>query len=197
MKLTDLTPILTVDLPLAALRDHLRLGTGFADDTLQDPLLERALRAAISAIEGRTGKILLQRNFRFTLWAWRDPQAQPLPVAPVVELLSVTLRSPDGDGSAVDPQAMVVEADPQRPLLRAAGFHLPAIPARGSVEITFSAGFSADWEGVPADLGQAVMLLAASFYEHRDGAAEGSGMPAQVARLVERYRTVRIIGGAP
>ena len=46
-------------LPLAALRDHLRLGTGFGDDSLQDGVLEQALRGAIAAIEGRTEKALI------------------------------------------------------------------------------------------------------------------------------------------
>ena len=45
-------------LPVAALREHLRLGTGFeiADDTAEDMALAGFLRAAIATIEARTGK---------------------------------------------------------------------------------------------------------------------------------------------
>ena len=48
-------------LPIAALREHLRLGTGFeiADDTAEDMALAGFLRAAIATIEARTGKVLL------------------------------------------------------------------------------------------------------------------------------------------
>jgi len=56
--LTEDTIVPTEALPIAAFREHLRMGTGFAEDTLQDGLLERHLRAALAAIEARTGKIL-------------------------------------------------------------------------------------------------------------------------------------------
>ena len=37
-------------LPVADFRDHLRLGTGFADEGAEDSLLETFLRAAIAAV---------------------------------------------------------------------------------------------------------------------------------------------------
>jgi len=45
-------------LPLAAFKAHLRMGTGFSDTSLQDAVLGRFLRAALAAVEGRTGKVL-------------------------------------------------------------------------------------------------------------------------------------------
>ena len=54
-------------LPVAALRRHLRLGTGFAEDDLQDAVLGSFLRAALAAIEARTGKALMARGFVWTL----------------------------------------------------------------------------------------------------------------------------------
>ncbi len=48
------------------LREHLRLGTGFGEDGLQDPVLAGFLRAALAAIEGRTGKALIARDFLYT-----------------------------------------------------------------------------------------------------------------------------------
>src|SRR5690606_19825281 len=71
------------DLPVAAFRAHLRLGTGFADEATGDPLLVHYLRAAIATIEGRTGKALLARGFKLILPRWRWVDAQALPVAPV------------------------------------------------------------------------------------------------------------------
>ena len=63
MDLTD-SPIPLAALPLAAFRDHLRLSSGFADDTTQDALLEQYLRAAIATVEGRTGRALIARDGR-------------------------------------------------------------------------------------------------------------------------------------
>lgn len=71
MLLVEDTTIPTAVLPVADFRDHLRLGTGFADDGLQDAVLERHLRAAMAAIEARTGKILIARDFTWTLTAGR------------------------------------------------------------------------------------------------------------------------------
>ena len=75
--------------PVAALavdqfKDHLRLGSGFSDDGIQDGMLGGHLRASMAAIEARTGKILIEREFSWTLTAWRDDRRQPLPVSRVV-----------------------------------------------------------------------------------------------------------------
>ena len=54
------------------------------------------------------------------------------------------------------------------------GSALAADPVRtGGWRCVFDAGFGADWADVPADLRQAVLLLAAEYYEQRqrDGAA--------------------------
>ena len=57
------------DLPLDAFKAHLRQGTGFGNDTLQDAVLTGFLRAAISAIETRIGKVLMQRIFEWRIGA--------------------------------------------------------------------------------------------------------------------------------
>ncbi|MFU8765990.1 MAG: head-tail connector protein, partial [Haliea sp.] len=64
----------------------------------------------------------------------------------------------------------------------------------GAAEITFDAGFGPDWADVPADLAQAVFLLATRFYEHRGG-TEAEITP-DVAALIAPYRSIRLFGGA-
>ena len=76
-------------LPIDALRRHVRLGTGFAEDDMQEELLASFLRAAMSAIESRTGKALLQRDFRLVLTDWYSADRQPLPLAPVVSVTGI------------------------------------------------------------------------------------------------------------
>ena len=73
---------------------------------------------------------------------------------------------------------------------------LPAIPSDGLVKVVFDAGFGAAWTDVPVDLRQAVLLLASEYYEHRhDDGAQAAGLPFGVVTLIERWRTVRILGG--
>ena len=50
MMLVEQTTVPTAALPVAEFKDHLRLGTGFADDGVQDDVLETYLRAAIATI---------------------------------------------------------------------------------------------------------------------------------------------------
>ena len=183
-------------LPLQAMRDHLRLGTGFAEDGLQDGLIEAYLRAAIAVIEGRTGKALLQRVFRWVLDDWRDPAAQALPMAPVRSIASVTLRDAAGGTTVLDAGIYRVIADLHRPRLAPTGQLLPSVPGGGQVEVVFTAGFGTVWSDVPADLRQAVLMLAADLYERRDemGLRE-QGLPFAILSLIERWRTVRVLGG--
>ena len=196
MILTEQTTVPTLALPIAAFKTHLRLGTGFADDTLQDGLLESTLRAAMAAIEGRIGKALIARRFRWTLQDWRSGSEQALPVAPVTAVLSVTLIDAGGVAVVVDPARYKLVQDTHRPKLVAAGSALPLVPMAGRAEVVFDAGFGAAWGSVPADLAQAVLLLAAEYYEHRSetGVRDG-GLPFGVVTLIERWRTVRVLGG--
>ncbi len=165
--LTEMTVVPGASLPVQALKDHLRLGTGFAEDGMQDGLIETYLRAAIAAVEGRIGKVLLARQYRLTLEDWRAAGEQPLPVAPI-----------------------------SGPKLVAVGVMLPSVPMDGRAEVVFDAGFGTTWGQVPADLAQAVILLAAEYYEVRQvGEGREAGLPFVVQALTERWRTVRILGG--
>lgn len=153
MMLIEQTPIADADLPVEAFKAHLRLGSGFGTGETQDAVLASFLRAAIAAVEGRTGKALLMRMFALTLGHWTTDCGQVLPVAPV--------------------------------------------SAKGSVVVHFEAGFAAAWEGVPSDLRQAVLMLAAHYYEYRHETRLGDGcMPFGVSSLIERYRPLRIGLGA-
>lgn len=196
MNLVEANTIPVFELPLAQLRDQLRVASGFADDAVQDGVLEAVLRAALAAVEARTGKALLSRGFRWTVNAWRAPEAQALPIAPVTELTGFKFIGRNGDETPIDLDWVQLVQDAQRPMLRANGASLPKIPVGGVAEIGFTAGFALNWEGLPGDLQLAVLVLAAYFYEHRgDGAMEDGNMPLPVAVLTERYRTVRILGG--
>ncbi len=196
MMLIEQTTVPQAALPVQALKDHLRLGTGFADDGMQDGLIVGYLRAAMAAIEGRIGKMLIARRFLLTLEDWRQGGEQALPVAPVSAVVSVTLVDVSGAQVVVEPGRYRLVQDTHRPKLMAAGAMLPLVPADGRVEVVFDAGFGAAWAAVPADLAQAVMLLSAEYYERRHEAGlRAAGLPFAVVTLIERWRTVRVLGG--
>ena len=155
MMLIEQAPVPQAVLPVAEFKDHLRLGTGFADDGQQDALAESYLRAALAAIEGRIGKALIQRAFWLELADWREPGVQPLPLAPVQAVASVTLVDSDGAESVVDAARWRLVKDLQRPRIVSVGVLLPTVPQDGAVEIVFAAGFGPAWGDVPADLRQA------------------------------------------
>ena len=183
-------------LPIQALKDHLRLGSGFADDALQDALAESYLRAALAVVEGRTAKVLIARSFLLLIDSWKTGSEQALPVAPVNAITSLTLIDIAGVPAVVVADRYRLVRDTHRPKIVSTGSCLPQIADGGRAEILFQAGFGV-WSAVPADLAQAVFLLAAEYYElrHEAGLREAAGLPHAVQVLIERWRTVRVLGG--
>lgn len=184
-------------LPLAEFAAHLRVGTGLDPDNLQAELLEGYLRSSLAVIEGRTGKALISRRCLWTGPAWSGGgSAQALPIAPVSEVVEVALVGPSGPRQVLPESRWCLRPDLHRPRVEAVGPDLPPVPAGGRAEILFEAGFGSTWASVPADLRQAVLLLAAEFYELRHSGSEvPGGLPATVLALIEGWRTVRLFGG--
>ncbi|MDF0600942.1 hypothetical protein P1J78_09390 [Psychromarinibacter sp. C21-152] len=195
MMLVEQTTVPSAALPVEEFKDHLRLGSGFSDGGVQDAVLEGYLRSSLAAIEARTGKVLLARSFGWTLTGWRELGRQALPVAPVTEIAEVKIVDRHGQETVVAPETYRLQMDSQRPKLVSTGRHLPLIPMHGQAEVSFVAGFGPGWADIPADLGQAVFLLGAHYYENRSAVLAGEvPMPFGVSLLIDRYRTVRLFG---
>jgi uncharacterized phiE125 gp8 family phage protein len=194
MVLTEVSAPPSAAVPVRAFAEHLRLGTGFADAGTEDPLLELYLRAAMAAIEARIGRALLVREFSWTVTQWREDSSQGLPVAPIRSVDAITLISAEDIETPVEASAWSVIRDADRPrLVGRFGRSLPAIPRGGHAEIRLQAGYGTTWEEVPADLRQAVFLLAAHYFENRAEPTQSAGtMPFGVLVLIEAYRTMRL-----
>lgn len=197
MMLIEETTVPDAALPVEEFKAHLRLGTSFGQENAQDEVLSGFLRAAAAAIESRTGKILMTRPFSWSLTFWRDRDSQVLPVAPISVLTRLSTVARDGSVTEIEPTQYWLERDGQRPRLRSVAACLPMIPQGGSATIEFEAGYGAVWADIPADLRQAVFLLAAHYYEFRDetSLSEGS-MPFGVSSLIDRYKALRMGPGA-
>jgi len=196
MMLVEQTTVPTEVLPVSEFAAHLHLGTGFADDGSQDAVLAAYLRAAMAAIEARIGKALIARDFSWQLTTWRTGDSQGLPIAPISAINAVKVTDRLGSETVIAPESYFLVKDFQRPRLVATGGALPSIPAGGSVDIAFTAGYGPAWQDLPVDLAQAVFLLGAHYYENRRG--EGGRedlMPFGVMALIEAHRSVRVLGG--
>lgn len=196
MMLIAQTQVPDAALPVAEFRDHLQLGSGFADDGLQNAVLAAEIRAALEAVEGETGKVLIARTYQFVMTAWRDLARQVLPVAPVTAIQSLTITDLAGGAEVIPAEKYRLAPDFHEPALCWTGWALPTIPVGGTAEIVFDAGFGAAWADVPADLRQAVLIMAAHFYDNRSvGGTRAGELPGGVAAIARRYKPIRIFGG--
>ncbi|WP_299414672.1 head-tail connector protein [uncultured Sulfitobacter sp.] len=191
--LIEETNIPDAALPVAAFKAHVRMGTGFSEDALQDAVIMGFLRAAIAAVEARTGKVLIEREFSQIAAVLSKSDVVALTVAPVTVVVDMQLVSRSGDAQIVNSAVYWLERDAQTPRVRAAAACLPSPEAGGELRVRFLAGYGPEWDDVPPDLQQAVLMLAAHYYEYRDDTALSDGcMPFGVTSLIERYRMLRL-----
>ena len=195
MTLAEMSPVASTVLPLAHLKDHLRLPDGFPDDGSFDARLEQSLRAALATAEARTGKALFQRQFRWSFEGWGGADRMPIPAAPITSLDAVAIVDADGTTTPLGTSDFTTMTDIHKPALLPRGAHFPALATGSMVEVLFTAGFATAWDGVPPDLREAVLILAVDYFDAPQGAA--IGLPPAVKVLLQRYRGLSLgrIGG--
>lgn len=193
MLLTEVAPAAGLPVSLDEFKAHLRLGQGFPDDGSENALLDIYLRSATATVEAQTGKALVRRGFRLQVATWHRDGQLVLPIGPVTAVDAISFVGPGGP-VAVASGAWALAPGTGRQRLTGAGFGaLPPIPGGHVAELTFEAGFGATGATVPGDLRQAVLLLAAHYYEERAGeAGEVWPLPAAVRALLETQRPVRL-----
>lgn len=196
MMLVEAAPVADAALPVEEFKAHLRLGSGFGTENLQDAVLRGFLRAAMTAIEGRIGKALIARTFRLSVSHWARAEAHVLPVAPVRSIDELILVDAEAQESLVSSAVYRLDADAAEPRIRSTVGALPAVPENGSAHVVFVAGYGLDWAEIPADLAQAVLMLAAHYYEFRNETDRSvATVPFGVVSLIARYRVLRLTSG--
>ena len=172
---------------LAEARAHLRL-----DATNEDALLAALMTAARAALEGQTRRAFVTQSWRLILNEWPGDRVT-LPLAPVSAVTAVTLHDTDGDRT-VEPAAYETSLEGDAPQLACvAGWPAPTRRI-GGISIDFTAGYGGA-EAVPQPLKQAILLLAANWFENREPIALGESvheLPMAVAGLVAPYRRVHL-----
>ncbi len=171
----------------AELRRHLNL------DASHDTMLGSLIAAARMTIEAQSGLRLMQQSWRMFLDDWTDLPRR-LPVMPVrsVKLVKVV----NGNSQVIAPdQYELLRADGADRLVFSGNALPPVKISFRGIEIDLEAGFGNRQEDVPADLRQAVLALAAHWYDVDDWNrySASHAMPAHVRLIVEQHRLPRLI----
>lgn len=179
MTLINLTTPTALALSLSTLKAHLRL-----DGTEEDSLLTQYIDAATQQVEHASHTRLIQRTVRYVA-----PRAEVIhvPVGPLVSVESVTLKSAGGEDVSI-PLAQVEVDTTRGTLTLLEGTY--GLYAAAQVQLDIIVGFGADESAIPADLAQAVLMLASDMYQKR-GAGEG-GISPQVRALCVPYQKLNL-----
>lgn len=185
MSLELIAPPAAEPVALAEMKAHLKI-----EHSDEDALIAGFAAAARRAVEARGGLALIAQGWRLTLG--RPPQgAIALPRSPVFALDGVFLLAKGGAAEPVDPTLYDYEIGPRGRLVLS-GVSWPARLV-GAVRVDFTAGW-AGASSVPEELKLAVKMLAAHFYENREGAAAERvfATPLAVDALIAPWRELRL-----
>lgn len=175
---------------LADMKAHLRI-----DSSDEDALIGKLIVAARLTVEAASGCELISQRWRVALDRWPRDGIVRLPLKPIISCdaarvftsatTSVTLSSADlyVDAFASPPRLVLTAAPPD-----------PGRSASG-IEIDLTVGFGATASSVPADLRQAVTLLAARWFERRGDDPQDNReqpLPPDVVALIAPHRMARL-----
>lgn len=204
MPATLITPPAAEPVALADVKAELRL-----EIPDEDSLLARMVTAARLHVETVTRRVLVTQSWRIFLDVWppltryaepdvrvlrrprRPAVAVELPIVPIRAVQAVTVYDAEGNASLVDPSQYVLDRVRVPALfLASAGLASRSIAPNG-IEIDVLAGYG-DPPDVPAPIREAIIRLAALWFEHRldDSLAGLAPMPPVVQALIEPYRVL-------
>ncbi|WP_156811840.1 head-tail connector protein [Robiginitomaculum antarcticum] len=187
--LTLMTPpaLLPVDLVLA--KTFLRV-----DHVDEDVLIESFIGSAVTRIETALSRVMMTRTYRLTAPADLGPLI-PIKPVPVAGILDMRVTNGQG-GEVVIPPAdytLDLRREPAELRLKSGQFS-DYLAGACDVQVTFTAGYGAEPGDVPLPIRQAVLLLTAQSYEHRDQ-PDHPALPMMAEALLMPYRTYRLSGG--
>ncbi|SHO66227.1 phage conserved hypothetical protein, phiE125 gp8 family [Pseudoxanthobacter soli DSM 19599] len=158
----------------------------------EDDLIAGLVTTARTHVEREARRAMVSQGWRTVLPGRPSGGRVPLGPAPVIAVTAVTAYDAEGTATAVDAGRYRVDraGEPAELVLERA-----VAGAENGIEIDFDCGYGTDGAAVPRPLVQAVLMVAAHWYEHREAATLGA-VTAPVARGVEAliapYRAVRL-----
>lgn len=191
MQLNLKTPPASEPVSLDDIKAHSRID--YADD---DAELQAMVTAARTHVERFTGRALITQTWTATLSDFPAPSRTiRLPKPPFQEVVAIDYYDADGASQSFTGYSAAALGDigalwPET--------SWPATATRpDAVTVEWTAGYGDAADDVPADIREAIMLVAAHFYEHRVAAMPGESairrLPFGVLELVDPYRE-RVFG---
>ncbi len=176
---------------VAEAKAHLRI-----DHNTEDVLIGSLILTSRLHIEAALGIALIAQGWRLLLDRWPRGAKVQVPLSPMIGVSEIRVRDADGTPVVVPTEFYAVDAASVGPRIvrLAANWPEPGRVTHG-IEIDFTAGFGAAASDVPAPLRQAVLLLVAHWYEHRDPieiGSEATVIPHGISELVAPWRKARL-----
>jgi len=184
-----LTPPALEPVSLSDAKVFLRL-----DQTDEDGLLGTLITAARLMIEAASGRMLVEQSWRIVLDRWPHGGEIRLPLSPVSGLAEARVYDALGEAQIVAELALQLDNAADPPVIRIVG-SVPEIGRmRTAIEIDVVAGYGPAATDVPALLRQAVLQLAARWFEQRGDVAgrDAAALPAEIMALVAPFRRTRL-----
>ncbi len=139
----------------------------------EDQLLERLIQVARERVEDFTRLALIERTVRFTYPGFG--RGLPVPAWPVQSVSAVRYTATDGTDTLLDAARYTVVSARPRVIVPAYGDAWPAaLPHWNAVRVEVVTGFGGAPADVPAELRQAILMIAGTLFQHRETAIVGS-----------------------
>lgn len=184
-----LTPPALEPVTLSEARVFLRL-----DETPEDGLLASLITAARLMVEAASGRFLIDQSWRLVLDRWPVSGEIWLPLSPASAISAARVYDLLGASQPVAAGSLQLDGAADPPVIRVVG-EVPEIGrAHGAIEIDLVAGYGATADAVPALLRQAVLRLAARWFERRGDAVgrDAEALPPEIMALIVPFRRVRL-----
>jgi uncharacterized phiE125 gp8 family phage protein len=175
-------------LTLAEAKTYLRI-----DHAAEDALISSLITAARATVEALTRRVLIDQSWRIVRDAWPASGLIALPVNPLKALTAARVLDGAGTATALPLDAFSLDTARLPGLIRVARGAVPA-PGRplAGIALDITAGHGPGPDHVPSPLIEAVRVVLAHFYEHRDVAGPGAAFPARLDALVAPFRVTRL-----
>ncbi len=187
MALIDLVPPSVEPVDLAYVKTFLRV-----DHSDEDTLITTLIKTARHQVENIIGRTLIRRTFIYRGVVPRG-DCISLPRPPLLSVARLTLIAENDQ--AVDIPAsdydVSVRCEPGEIRLKPSVSWSDYLPVFANLEIEFDAGYGGAADDVPLPIKQAILLLIAQNFEHRDQ-NEQAGIPMMVDALLAPFRWVRL-----
>ncbi len=164
-----------------------------ADD--EDDLVGALVTSARLIVESATRRLLMTQSWRLSLDGWPRGNVVRVPLAPFQSLAGLQIYDSAGAARPVAASSYTLDAAPDaaRILFTAA----PPAPgaAAGGIAIDVVVGYGDRPRDVPAPLRQAILALAARWFEDRGDVASPLArepLPASVAAMIAPWRRPRL-----